>query len=396
MKNFAEAPNPLALAVSFAVLRELARRRKEAGESWPWSSDTILAGPRSFTNTRREHDRTTKWLAVNLREPMVAAGDPNLPAAVVLFRMFNRIGIGELFFGCRNCGPSPFGEAVATNSVKPLQIAWAARPSGLKVGGAYTIASLNGYGLDKGGGLLAYYASWFREDGPIGWRRQFDYWARPGVTPTLANACIWFDRIGGVDAFTAAQFVADLKYVEPLSRAPDWHSWAAPGPGSRQGLNIVFGRVPETAWNDREWLRQLQWLQAVINRSLEAIGDEPVHAQDVQNICCDGVWKCWHYAHSGAPITTKGPLKGSYRPSPDRIPESEAVFRTRLEAVYEADRADLLKAGVGERNVVKFPDLLPDMLTLWRFFRVQADHGLKPGKRWRRKAPSPSIEGAVS
>jgi hypothetical protein len=371
MRNFADANNPLAIPVSFAVLRERARRRKEAGEPWPYIGDPMLSGPRSFCNTRREDDKTTRWLARRLREPMTAAGDPACPAALVLARMFNRIETCETFFGHVDALPTSFEQALAANSVGPLRIALARQPKP-HVGEAYTIPSLNGCGLDKGEGLLAFYADWFRDSGPISWRRQFEYWARPGVTPTLASVHAWFMRMEGVGSFVAGQFIADLKYAPPLSRAPDWFTWAAPGPGSKRGLNVVCGRALDAPWDDREWLRELRWLQGVINPRLEAIGDAPLHLQDLQNVACE-VAKAWRFTRSGEPPTSSKGSRNTHRPPIASIPESETAFRVRFEEIYEGDRAALLKAGVGERNIAGLEDVRPDMLTLWRSYREMAD-----------------------
>ena len=46
------------------IKREELRLRKESGASWPWSDDEIL-NTYKFTNVKREHDRTTKWMRRN-------------------------------------------------------------------------------------------------------------------------------------------------------------------------------------------------------------------------------------------------------------------------------------------------------------------------------------------
>jgi hypothetical protein len=376
------ADQPLVLPLAYAVLREKARRRKESGEFWPWSSDPMLAGPRSFTNVRREDDPTTRWLADNLRGPMSAAGDTNWPAAAVLYRLLNRLEMGPVLFGRTGDNPSPFEAALAANSVAPLWTALAARPD-LKVGGAYTIASLNrrvnsnDRKLDKREGVLANYATWFRNNGPIGWRNQFDYWTRPGVAPTLASAAEWFDRIDGVDLFVAAQFIADCKYVEPLARAPDWFTWAAPGPGSSMGLNIVCGRALEATWDKREFQHELRSLQDIVNPRLEAIGDAPLHAQDVQNVCCE-TSKAWRFMHDGKPAASSKGFRQKHGPASDRTPESESALRTRLEAIYADDHRALVKIGVNPRHIPKLADVETDMLAIWRVFRAGLNARIRP------------------
>jgi DNA (cytosine-5)-methyltransferase 1 len=382
VRTFALADNPLTIPLSFAVLRELARRRKEAGEPWPWSSDPVLAGPRSFCNVRREDDKTTRWIAERLRK----ADDPNWPAALVLARLFNRISTIEALFDGRPGEEKPFARAVELNSVGPLRAVLERLPKP-HVSNAYTHPSPPGMGLDKGSGVLAIFATFLRDDGPMGWRRYFEYLARPNVTPTLAAAHDWYKRIPYVDDFIAAQFIADAKYLEPLSRAPDWFTWAAPGPGSRRGLNIVLDRDPDAAWDSREWLRDVRWLQGVLNPRLEAIGHEPLHAQDAQNVLCETA-KAWKFARSEAPITTKGHLKQGYRPPAWSFLETEAETLARLGAVYAVDRAALLETGVDE--FAGLVDILPDMLAIWRSFRAESTKR-RPTPT---KKPAPLPQGA--
>ena len=45
----------------FMISREELRLVKETGAPWPWSDDEIL-NTYKFTNVKREHDRTTKWM----------------------------------------------------------------------------------------------------------------------------------------------------------------------------------------------------------------------------------------------------------------------------------------------------------------------------------------------
>ena len=53
---------------SFMVKRENIRLRKEAKEPWPWTEDKILQTYK-FTNVKREHDRTTKWMRNHWTRP---------------------------------------------------------------------------------------------------------------------------------------------------------------------------------------------------------------------------------------------------------------------------------------------------------------------------------------
>ena len=65
----------------FINKREVIRCLREKGLPPPWINDPILQ-KWSFTNVRREDDRTTRWVAVNWREPN--RNDPNLFFAMAL------------------------------------------------------------------------------------------------------------------------------------------------------------------------------------------------------------------------------------------------------------------------------------------------------------------------
>ena len=74
--------------------REQIRLAKAAGAPWPWSSDDVL-NRHKFTNVKREHDRTTRWLRANW-----TAKHSNADAATVLFncgvfRVFGTVAFAE-------------------------------------------------------------------------------------------------------------------------------------------------------------------------------------------------------------------------------------------------------------------------------------------------------------
>jgi hypothetical protein len=83
------------------------------------------------------------------------------------------------------------------------------------------------------------------------------------------------------------QIVADLKYVAPLRHAADWHTFAAPGPGSRRGLNRVLGRPVNARWKDDEWRCELRRLHNSLQPQLEGTGLGELHAQCLQNCLCE-------------------------------------------------------------------------------------------------------------
>jgi hypothetical protein len=151
---------------------------------------------------------------------------------------------------------------------------------GLKAfSGAY-IVSTNGNKMDKAIYLATKVLT------PL-WDARKRVMPREGDTLAAFHARLMaFDGMGG---FLAGQVVADLKYAEgsPLSEATDWHTWAASGPGSRRGLNRVCDNDNISApWVEWQWLQVLQELREEVNAKFPA-NWEPLHAQDLQNACCE-------------------------------------------------------------------------------------------------------------
>ncbi len=66
--------------------RESIRRRREAGEPAPWTSDPVLRDYR-FCNVRRENDAVTRHIAARWRAPH--ADDPHLWFAMAVARFIN-------------------------------------------------------------------------------------------------------------------------------------------------------------------------------------------------------------------------------------------------------------------------------------------------------------------
>jgi hypothetical protein len=102
---------------------------------------------------------------------------------------------------------------------------------------------------------------------------------------TLEMAHSRLTKIFGLGKFLAGQIVADLKYTpfNPLASAPDWWTWAAPGPGSERGLRWWLGRDKPVA--PYEFLPRLWDLSKAVTPLIPGIA--PLHAQDWQNVCCE-------------------------------------------------------------------------------------------------------------
>ena len=264
-------------ALGFTSERESIRRRKEVGEPWPWSCDPTLSRY-SFTNVRREDDKTTRHYAALVREPF--NDHVALLPATVTYRWFNRIETGELLFAPDVEGYSAFDRAMLCDDPAAVQT----KPPPHTTGAFYVPSPKDLPGLSKGEGISILVGRYIRN---FGWRSKWEHWCHPGFTPTLHEVHEWLTGAQNIGTFGAGQIVADLRYVEPLCNAPDIDTWAAPGPGSMRGLNLVLGRPEKAPWTPAEWRRELRRLAAEVRPPLEAGGVPPLHLQDLQNVLCE-------------------------------------------------------------------------------------------------------------
>jgi hypothetical protein len=377
---FASAPRPALLLFAFVILREEARRRYVAGAPWPHSSDPVLAGPYSFCNVRREDDRVSRWQAEFVRGRY--GGQPEYWPAAFTFRAFNHIGtdgrdgVGEVFFIRPNSdGRTPFEAALATNDVAPLRQALSAL-SGSHIGHAYSIRGLSRRKEDMSvDDQLLVQIGYFLTR--LDWRGVFEIGVRRPELLKLAGVAHFCRRVPGMGAFKVAQSVADWKYALPFdpSLTPDWWHWAAPGPGSEEGMNIVLGYPLEKRWTGRrgeeEWLVELRRLLGLVKRVLAAVGHPPIHCQDLQNALCE-LAKAFELARG---IRLRN--KHSHFPALERVPADEDAFERVAMEVCAADRAALERAGFPEEAIPRVDEAHAELHELWlglrRHFGVTAE-----------------------
>jgi hypothetical protein len=244
--------------------REAIRLRRAARQPAPWTDDQHLR-TWSFCNVRREHDRVTRWIAQNWREPH--ADDPDLFFAMAVARLVNwPDSMAALGY------PVPWNRehfiATLTDRAAHGEKVW---------GEAYNISNA-GKSLPKvqvvAGVLDALWA----------WPKVL----RPRQDDSLHSFYARLKDMRGFASFMAAQVVADVKQVEPLRSARDWWTFAAPGPGSKRGLNRVLGRPVDAHWRDDDvWRTAFVRLQEAIAPDLERIGIGRLCGQDLQNCLCE-------------------------------------------------------------------------------------------------------------
>jgi len=200
--------------------------------------------------------------------------------ATVLYRWFNRESTCNAFFNEPELdGISTFERYIKGAEFGILNDCLNRIPTP-HVTGAFIINGKPGY--HKGLGVLVYFHEWFTV---LPWRDQWELWmAKP---PKLEQIYKWI-RSDGLGSFMRGQIVADLKYLPSFEQeSDDWWDWAAPGPGSMRGLNVVLGRDFNKAWREDAWLNELCLLNTLVTPKLQTMGIGRLHNQDLQNCLCE-------------------------------------------------------------------------------------------------------------
>jgi hypothetical protein len=117
------------------------------------------------------------------------------------------------------------------------------------------------------------------------WEQRSKYGPRPNDTlSSFANRLAAAPFMG---TFYSGQVVADLKYAQ-LRDAPDWHTFAMSGPGSRRGLDRLQGKPPRKYWpSEAAWYSEFRQLYDAVREPIRQATGLGLHAQDCQNALCE-------------------------------------------------------------------------------------------------------------
>lgn len=280
--------------VNFIVAREQHRLAKEAGR-WPTGvkPDPIIAEYR-FCNVRRNDDRVTRFIIGHIVEPF--ADDENLWFYLVIARMFNKPETLRAF---------PYAQFRQWKPEHWRKRLKQLRENGPIFNGAY-IVSTNGMAMDKVDYVVDLVLS------PL-WKARKMIGKMLTEAKTLNAAHRILMNAQGLGSFMAAQVLADLKYSGPAVRWEDFHTFAASGPGSRRGINRVFGGPVKASRTEEDFREKLRVLREDTNKALRKTKMRhlaPMTAQDIQNCLCE--FDKYERARLG-----EGKPKQKYTPAPN-------------------------------------------------------------------------------
>lgn len=251
--------------VKFIQARERHRKAKEDG-SWnniSASPDPIISEYR-FCNVRRNDDRVTKWIHENYMDHF--GSSPYLWFALVVARLFNNEPTLDLI----RENVLPFDPTRMRKNLKMR----AAKAD--KLFNAAYIVSTNGRTMNKVDYVIDLVLK------PL-WKQR-DALTKLMNTAHLGNAHMVLMEQQGLGSFMAAQVLADWKYAKDGRSWEDFHTFAASGPGSKRGLNRVFGFGVDTPWRESVFRDKLLQLRDATNARLNM---DALTAQDIQNCLCE-------------------------------------------------------------------------------------------------------------
>jgi hypothetical protein len=255
--------------------RETIRRKKEWDEApKPWSDDPIFQKT-YFCNVKREDDRVTRFLR-NEWYPLHTQFFPHFELAVIAARFINWPDtLREIPQIERHWSEERLDEWVGD-----VEFTLNARASrGEKAWGHAYVVTTSGVHMPK----AQYLADRVLRPAHRALERVFGRGAGYPSGYALAQAHELFTSLRGVASFMSGQIIADLKNtpLHPLADAPDWMTWATPGPGSLRGLSWFFERKITPKMFGGAIGEAWQLVEPHVNTW------GVIHMQDFQNCLCE-------------------------------------------------------------------------------------------------------------
>jgi hypothetical protein len=222
----------------------------------------------------REDDRVTIWIREHIREPY-ATKSPNLWFMLALARHINWPPTMTELMACELWPEQEYNASAVVDALRQR----AAR--GEKVWtSAYMINNASTpAGVDKAGCVAGTVLQglWERRDEIVACLET------PWPTRrTMQRSHETLSETNGIGPFMGYQICVDMRWTRYLCDAPDINTWAAAGPGTKQGLNYLHGRSAHTGMSQAQALGEL----LVVRNALTAEGID-LELSDVTNVMCE-------------------------------------------------------------------------------------------------------------
>lgn len=263
-----------------------------------WITDDPILYKHRFTNVFRELDRTTVWFRENVRDPLDES--PHVMLATVLFRMFNRIEVGEAMFCQQFMSDSgevrtAFEKFLIDGNVLHLRYAiktYVGKNAPVATG-AYIISSPPGF--SKLDGILEIVKNFESgKSGGMSWREMAAVCTMGPVS--LESVFDWLKEFPFFGRFHSYEIVTDLRHTHLLRRAPDVMRWCNVGPGAARGLARIHGRTMTTSGKNAERVTNEQMLaemREILRQSLDGKHWPQHHKRTAQGQRNIADWPRW-------------------------------------------------------------------------------------------------------
>lgn len=264
------ALDPKARLLHWIRQREQVRITKSQGKPKPWTDDPILQSYR-FCNVRRMDDRVSEWLEMNWYVKYY--NHQSMVIAAVLARHFNQPStLARIGFPIGVYHSKQNYLRYATNSkaaIAQLKV----KSENIIFNSAYIIRA-DGKFPNKVDMVFDETVQQFVDD-------------PPDLNTDSMERCVEeLMHYRNIGSFMAGQIAADLRWGLKGKWA-DKDKWAAIGPGSKRGMNILHNREIEAPLKQEQFVEELRELIAFIKKALPTSITSRLEAIDYQNCLCE-------------------------------------------------------------------------------------------------------------
>jgi hypothetical protein len=254
------------------VEREKIRLLKEGGAEPPWTDDPILQNFK-FCQVFREDDRTTRWFAKHIREPL--SNSPNVLMATVIFRWFNLIETGRTLIEHDLLLNWDRKKAIEEITKQPKWIT-----------GAYIIKTPNS--MDKVTGVAECISHMWQDRNYLIDTLGEDWMNKESSLEKTWTMLRDYPYMG---PFMAYEVVTDLRWTHFLEHAEDRLTWANAGPGAMRGLNRLTGRDLGFSRRSHDWNKEMNDLYEIMTEKEPRIWfnrkDLPYEMREIEGGLCE-------------------------------------------------------------------------------------------------------------